>query len=59
MVYRTSIVYLFSLNSLRNRVKHEWRQWMVSGILSILSILDERTDSIEGMQTCRADCQRD
>ena len=30
VVYRTSIVYFFSLNSLRKRVKHEWRQLKVS-----------------------------
>ena len=30
VVYKTSIVYFFSLNSLRKRVKHEWRQVKVS-----------------------------
>ena len=61
MVYRTSIVYFFSLNSLRKRVKHEWRQLKVLEISSInfYQFLDERTGSIGGMQTCRVDCQRD
>ena len=58
VVYRTSIVYFFSLYSLRKRVKHEWRQLKVSRISSILSIFG-RTGSIPGVQKCRADCQRD
>ena len=59
VVYRTSKVYLFSLNSLRKRVKHEWRQSKVSWISSMLSISDESIDSIAGKRTWRADYQRD
>ena len=59
IVYRTSIVYFFSLNSLRKRVKHEWRQLKVSSIWSILSIFGRENRFSRGMQTCRADYQRD
>ena len=51
LVNRTSIVYFFSLNSLRKSVKHKWRQLKVSWILSIIQFLDKRTGSIAGMQT--------
>ena len=43
VIYRTSIVYFFSLNSLRKRVKHEWRKLKVSRISSILSIFGRKS----------------
>ena len=41
VVYRTKLVYFFSLNSLRKRVTHKWRPLNVSSISSVVSNFGE------------------